>query len=150
VRRPSPRIAPVPEDVAGLFYSYSSTTGDPRGVELSHGNVLSNVLALQSVVPLGENHRALSCLPCAHAFGHTAELHAAIAAGGSLAVADNADRITEDLAEVRPTVLLASPEVLARVHASFETLIGAAPAPMRWLVRRGLAAGKKRAGGGRL
>jgi long-chain acyl-CoA synthetase len=148
-RRPASRLYPGPEDVACLLYT-AGATDEPKGVVLSHGNVLSNVLALQSVVPLGEDHRTLSCLPWAQAFGHTAELHAAIAAGASLAIADRPDRITDDLAEVQPTVLLASPSVLARVRAAFEALIAAEPAPLRWLARRGLAAAKKRSEGGRL
>src|SRR5262249_60004248 len=119
---------PGPEDVACLLYT-SRAAGEPKGVVLSHGNVLSNVLALQSVVPLGEDHRTLSCLPWARAFGHTVELHAAIAAGASLAIADSAERIAEDLADVRPTVLLASPAVLERVYASFPAALAAGPAP---------------------
>lgn len=148
-RRPSPRLPPAPEDVAGLFYA-SSEGGDPKGVVLSHGNVLSNVLALQSVVPLGEADRALSCLPWAEAFGHTVELHSVIAAGASLAIADDPARIARDLAEVKPTMLLASPEVLRRVHDSIAAWLAAAPAPWRWLANHGLAAASKRASGGRL
>jgi long-chain acyl-CoA synthetase len=148
-RRPVSRLYPGPEDVACLLYT-PSAAGEPKGVVLSHGNVLSNVLALQSVVPLGEDHRTLSCLPWARAFGHTAELHAAIAAGASLAIADSADRIADDLADVRPTVLLASPAVLERVHASFEAVIAAEPAPLQWLARRGVDAGKRRSRGERL
>jgi long-chain acyl-CoA synthetase len=147
--QPVPALHPAPDDVACLLYT-SGTTGDPKGVMLSHANILSNVDAIQQVNPIGAEHRTLSFLPWAHAFGHTCELHAAIAAGATLAIAESVDKLADNFAEVRPTVLVAVPRVFQRVHAGFEKLVADKPAPVRWLVRRGLAAARRRGAGQRL
>ena len=147
--RPAPAVRPRSGDIACLLYT-SGTTGDPKGVLLSHGNILSNVLAILEVIPLGQQHLTLSFLPWAHAFGHTCELHTALAAGATLAIAESIDKVADNLVEVRPTVLVAVPRVFQRVFLGFQNLMAAKPAPLRWLVRGALAAARRRAAGQRL
>ena len=144
--RPAPALHPRPADVACLLYT-SGTTADPKGVLLSHGNILSNVLAVLEVIPLGMQHLTLSFLPWAHAFGHTCELHTALAAGATLAIAESIDKVADNLIEVRPTVLVAVPRVFQRVFVGFQKLMASRPAPLRWLVRGALAAARRRAAG---
>ncbi len=127
----------------------SGTTGDPRGVALTHGNLVSNVTAILSQVPVSERHRTLAFLPWAHAFGQTLELHGVIAAGASIAIAESVDKIVANLAEVRPTVLVAVPRVFLRVYAGVTSLLAAKPRPIRWLAKRGLALAKRRSAAGR-
>jgi long-chain acyl-CoA synthetase len=145
-RAPAAPRHPRASDTAALLYT-SGTTGEPKGVVLSHGNILSNVNALHSLVPLGEDHRSLSFLPWAHAFGYTVELILIIRAGASSAIAEGVDKIPENLVEVRPTVLVAVPRVFMRVYAGVQKLIAARPAPIRWLFRRGIEAATARAAG---
>jgi len=145
-RAPSPPLSPATDDVACLLYT-SGTTGDPKGVVLSHGNITSNVLAGLAVNPIDPQQRTLAFLPWAHAFGHTCELHLGIAAGATLAIAENVDKVAENLAEVKPTILVAVPRVFQRVHAGFEQAMAEQPAPVRWLVRRALAAARRLSAG---
>jgi long-chain acyl-CoA synthetase len=145
-RKPVPALRPSADDVACLLYT-SGTTGDPKGVVLTHGNIASNVLAGQSINPVREHQRTLSFLPWAHAFGHTCELHLGIAAGATIAIAESVDTVADNLGEVQPTVLVAVPRVFQRVHAGFEKIVASKPAPVRWLVRRALAAARRRSAG---
>jgi long-chain acyl-CoA synthetase len=131
----------TPADTAALLYT-SGTTGEPKGVVLSHGNILSNVLTMREVMTATEErpeeHRSLAFLPWAHAFGHTSELHGAIGAGSSLAIAEGVDKLIDNLQEIRPTVLVAVPKVFSRIYSGTLLQIERAPALVRWLFRRGL------------
>ena len=140
---------PTPDDVAALLYT-SGTTAVPKGVILTHGNIVSNVSAVLGIVPVASRHRTLSFLPWAHAFGHTVELHAVVAAGASMAIAESVDKIANNLAEVRPTVLVAVPRVFLRVHASVNALLATKSRPIRWLARRGLELARRASRGQRL
>jgi long-chain acyl-CoA synthetase len=134
---PVPALQPAPSDTACLMYT-SGTTGDPKGVELSHDNVVSNVLGLRAVIPLERHHRTLSFLPWAHALGHTVELHMLIACGASTGIAESVEQLVANFTEVRPTVLVAVPRVFQKIYAGVEKLMAGKPAPLRWLYRSGL------------
>lgn len=146
-RRPRVRVRPAPDDAAALLYT-SGTTGEPKGVMLSHRNVLSNVLALQTIIEATierpEEHRSLSFLPWAHAFGHTVELHVMIAGGACIAIAEAVDKLVDDIREVRPTVLVAVPMVFVRIHAGVGRLMAAKPRFVRWLFATGLRLSKRK------
>ena len=143
---PVPLVRPAADDVAAILYT-SGTTGEPKGVVLTHGNVVSNITAVFSLVPVPERHRTLSFLPWAHAFGYTLELHGVMAAGASMAIAESVDKIVDNLAEVQPTVLVAVPRVFLRVYAGVNKLLAAKPRPIRWLAERGLALSRRRSAG---
>ena len=148
-KNPVPLVRPAADDVAAILYT-SGTTGEPKGVVLTHGNVVSNITAVFSLVPIPERHRTLSFLPWAHAFGYTLELHGVMAAGASMAIAESVDKIVDNLAEVRPTVLVAVPRVFLRVYAGVNKLLAAKPRPIRWLAERGLALSRRRSARGAL
>jgi long-chain acyl-CoA synthetase len=142
---PAPEERPEAGDMASLLYT-SGTTGNPKGVVLSHGNVVSNVLAVQTNLPIADGDRSLSFLPWAHSFGHTCELHILVSIGASTGICDSNDKIVAYLAEVKPTVLFAVPRIFNRIFAGVEKQMESKPAPIRGLFRSGLRiAAKKRA-----
>src|SRR5690606_31465162 len=99
-----PNEQPQPDDLAGLIYT-SGTTGNPKGVRLSHANLASNVSAMHEVFPMSPEDRSLSFLPWAHSFGQTVELHGLFSMGASMGIAESVDKIIDNLAEVKPTLL---------------------------------------------
>jgi long-chain acyl-CoA synthetase len=148
-RQPVPAVHPAATETACLLYT-SGTTGEPKGVVLTHGNIVSNVRGLLSVMPLSEEYRTLSFLPWAHAFGHTVELHLLIAAGGSMGIAESVDKIVDNFIDVRPMALVAVPRVFMRVYGGVHKMIATKPRFVRWLFRRGLELARKKREGGTL
>jgi len=112
---PVPAADPAAEDLCGFIYT-SGTTGDPKGVRLSHGNITSNVNAMQDFFPLETVDRSLSFLPWAHSFGQTVELHMGMSFGIAMAICDDVDKLVDYLGEVRPTLLISVPRIFNRVY----------------------------------
>lgn len=106
---------PEPKDICGFIYT-SGTTGNPKGVLLSHGNIMSNVNAVPNVLDIGSSDVSLSFLPWAHSFGQIAELHVLFSLGASLGIAEDVTTIIDNLAEVRPTLLFSVPRIFNRIY----------------------------------
>jgi len=122
-KNPVASVKPDHSDIATLIYT-SGTTGDPKGVLLSHGNFTTNVLACSRAFPhIDENVRTLSILPWAHSFGQTGELYFGVYVGGSTGIMESVDTIVEDMAKVRPTVLIAVPRVFNKVYARIHNMM---------------------------
>jgi long-chain acyl-CoA synthetase len=138
-------VYPDPEAVAGLIYT-SGTTGRPKGVMLTHHNLASNVAASIGAFPVTAEDRSLSFLPWAHAYGQVVELHIIVAAGASTAFNDDIARLTADLAEVKPTILVSVPRIFNKIHTGVRAQIAAKPRVIRALFHRGveLAARRRR------
>jgi long-chain acyl-CoA synthetase len=113
------RLAPVrSEDMATLIYT-SGTTGEPKGVMLSHRNVLSNVRGGHQLVDALDlpERRMLSFLPLAHSLERTAGFYVAIEFGFTLAFAESLAKMPENLREVQPTVLISVPRIYEKFYA---------------------------------
>ena len=102
-------------DVATVLYT-SGTTGEPKGVQLTHGNLLSNCAAILRHVALGPDDLTLSFLPLSHSFERTAGHYALLAAGGAIAYASSIDAVAQEVREVKPTLLLGVPRFYEKVH----------------------------------
>ena len=126
-------VRPTPDDVAALLYT-SGTTGVPKGVVLSHGNLASNVSGSTEIFPIKPTDRSLSFLPWAHAFGQTADLHVLFACGASIAICEGVDKILDDLAEVRPTIIACVPTIFSRVYTAVQQQLAHRPKPVQKLV----------------
>ncbi|MBX3199729.1 MAG: long-chain fatty acid--CoA ligase [Labilithrix sp.] len=139
-------ITPATEDVAGLIYT-SGTTGNPKGVILSHGNIASNVSAIHACFPMSSMDRSLSFLPWAHSFGQTVELHGLFSMGASLAIAESVEKILENLAETKPTLLFSVPRIFNKIYAAVQKQIATKPGVVQSMVKTSLATrGKQRKG----
>lgn len=129
-----------PEDLATIVYT-SGTTGRPKGVMLSHRNVLSDVAAALRVVDCYQEDVFLSFLPFSHTLERTAGYYLPMMAGAAVAFARSINQLGEDLQVVRPTVLIAVPRVFERVYARLQDQVKGRPAPVRLLFQLAIAAG---------
>jgi long-chain acyl-CoA synthetase len=150
---------PDPDDVAAIIYT-SGTTGSPKGVMLTHGNLMSNVLSTLDMVAVGEDDRLLSILPLAHTYECTIGFLIPFRAGASITYLSGPPVISSllpALAEVKPTMMLSVPLIMEKIYRSrVAPVVAKLPGvlrrmrPVRVLVHR-VAAGKvKRLFGGAL
>ena len=136
---------PEPSHLAGLVYT-SGTTGMPKGVMLSHGNITSNAVTGREIFPLSPDDLLLSFLPWAHSYGQL-ELHWALIQGTSLALNDDIKKLVDNLAEVKPTILVAVPRIFHRLYEAVRTELAGRPQLVRKLFDDGIrSATRKRRG----
>lgn len=105
-----------PDDLATLLYT-SGTTGDPKGVMLTHDNIYSNVAAAKTLVEFTGHDTALSFLPLSHIFERMAGYYLMWATGTSIAYAEAIETVAANLIEVRPTLIAANPRLYEKVYA---------------------------------
>lgn len=104
-----------PEDTVTLIYT-SGTTGLPKGVMLSHENILSNALAVADIFPpIEKRWRSLSFLPICHIFERTS-IYFYLLSGISVHYAQSIDTISQDLQEVKPQMFTTVPRLLEKVY----------------------------------
>jgi long-chain acyl-CoA synthetase len=112
--------------LATIVYT-SGTTGRPKGVMLSHRNILSNVAAALEVVGLHPDDLLISVLPLSHMFERTCGYYVPLKAGVPVAYARSITQLAEDLAFLKPTVMVAVPRVFQRFLSRVEQALAASP-----------------------
>jgi long-chain acyl-CoA synthetase len=134
-----------PDDVAVLIYT-SGTTGMPKGVELTHGNLCSNIQGMWEVVKPEDMPDALSLafLPWAHSIGLNCELFNMMSRGARVALAQDISTIASDIKEVQPNILFAVPTLYKKVYDKIQDKINASGKWSRWLVDTAVAVAEKR------
>ena len=130
-----------PEDVATIIYT-SGTTGEPKGVMLSHANLVANLRGAAPSLDLSQDDVALSFLPLSHAFERMVA-YIYLFSGVSIVFAESFDTVARDLLKVRPTVLTGVPRVYEKLNARIvevgQSTPGAKGKIFAWAVRAGVA-----------
>ena len=110
------REAILPSDISCLIYT-SGTTGTPKGVMLTHHNLVENTRVSLIQIPIIEKSDLfLSFLPLSHVFERTATYHVCLYTGAQIAFAQSLDLLAKNMAEVRPTIMNCVPRLLERIH----------------------------------
>ena len=105
-----------PDDCATIIFT-SGTTGSPKGVMLSHTNILSDAKACLEAQPVSTDDIFLSFLPLSHSFERTAGQFLMLVAGANTAYAESIRAIADNIREVRPTIILGVPRFYEKLHA---------------------------------
>jgi len=92
----------APEDLATILYT-SGTTGEPKGVMLSHGNLVSNAVTTCQAYGGSPDNRRLGILPLSHIYARTCDLYTWIAMGSQFALSEDWDSVLKNCAQIRPT-----------------------------------------------
>ncbi|MGQ9659812.1 MAG: AMP-dependent synthetase/ligase [Thermochromatium sp.] len=129
-----------PHDLATIVYT-SGTTGRPKGVMLSHHNILSNVHAVLRLIDVYGEDVFLSFLPLSHMLERTGGYYLPMMAGSTTAYARSVAQLAEDLQTIRPTVIIAVPRVFERLYRRILDQLRTRPAPVRWLFHLAVATG---------
>ena len=104
-----------PDDAATIIYT-SGTTGEPKGAMLSHGNITSNVVAVQAVIPFRSDDVSLSFLPLSHILERMFD-YLMFHVGVSIAYVESIDTIIQNIAEIRPTIVVSVPRIYEKIYA---------------------------------
>lgn len=107
-----------PESLATIIYT-SGTTGNPKGVMLSHNNIVSNIKAVLPVLPLKETMRVLSFLPLCHIFERVV-VYVYMVKGVSVYYAESMETIADNLKEVKPNFFTSVPRLLEKVYIKLQ------------------------------
>lgn len=113
---PAAEAGPQPGDLAAIVYT-SGTTGRPKGVMLTHRNVVANVHQSLDRFGMGTGDVLLSFLPLSHTLERTAGYYVPMAGGAAVAFARSVAQLQEDLRTVKPTALVSVPRIYERIHA---------------------------------
>ena len=111
---------PEPTDLAGLVYT-SGTTGKPKGVMLTHRNILSNINGVLNSICPDINEVWLSFLPLSHTFERLASYYLALGFGNLVAFNRNIGLLQDDLRVIRPTIMMSVPRVYEKIKPCLKT-----------------------------
>lgn len=103
------------DDIATLIYT-SGTTGEPKGVMLTHSNLISNVLDAGAEFNFSQRDKPLSVLPLSHVFERSG-MYVYILHGMAVHYAESIDKVADNLREVAPTLFVGVPRIFEKVYA---------------------------------
>ncbi|MBN1301344.1 MAG: long-chain fatty acid--CoA ligase [Melioribacteraceae bacterium] len=103
-------------DLCTIIYT-SGTTGEPKGVMLTHKNIVSNMMAAHESFDFGVDDVFLSFLPLCHIFERMAGYYTALSGGCTIAYAESIEKIAQNMTEIKPTIITAVPRLFERMHS---------------------------------
>ncbi len=143
-RAPAFEVAPLEDGALATICYTSGTVGRPKGVMLTHGNILANLAACERLRLARSDDVFLSLLPLSHMFERTGGYYLPLSIGAKVAYARSVSQLVEDLASERPTVMFAVPRVFEKFAARVNEALAKSPAK-KWLFELVVAAGGRAA-----
>lgn len=130
------------EETATLIYT-SGTTGNPKGVMLTHNNLVANVKQFVEHHPFPKVATCVSLLPLSHALERTVGYNTVTHEGGTIAYTKDAGTLLADLKDIRPTLAVYVPRVLEKIYEGVMSQLGNAPESKKKLFNASMSVGKK-------
>jgi len=137
---PIESVKPDSDAPFGMIYT-SGTTGHPKGVVLSHKNMLRTMERGTKALEVGPGDRSVAFLPWAHIFGQVAEVHGLVYTGASAGLIEDVTTLVDELSIVRPTLFFAVPRVYNRIYDRLNAQLKEKPAIYK-LFQKGLRLAK--------
>jgi len=131
-----------PDDLLTIIYT-SGTTGNPKGVCLTHKNILANIKQCLLSFHADENDRFLSFLPLAHTYERTAGYYVPFACGAQIYYAQSLETLQVQMAETKPTIILTVPLLFTRIQSRISKNINSLKGIKRIIAKRALSVGMK-------
>ncbi len=119
---PGQECTPVDKNSPCSIIYTSGTTGNPKGVVLSHWNFISNVQAIQELMPILPTDKTLSFLPLSHVLERMAGYYTILNAGAGIAFAERMDTVPVDIVEVKPTIIISVPRLYEKIYGKTNAL----------------------------
>jgi long-subunit acyl-CoA synthetase (AMP-forming) len=132
-----------PDDVVTLIYT-SGTTGPPKGVQLSHRNIMVAAKGIEEMIPLPPGGRLISWLPAAHIAERMAHHYLPVIYAGSITTCPNPREVVSYLPQVRPTWFFAVPRIWEKLKAGLEAMQASQPEEQRKPIEDALQAATER------
>ncbi|RPI17000.1 MAG: long-chain fatty acid--CoA ligase [Ignavibacteriae bacterium] len=130
-------------DILTIIYT-SGTMGNPKGVSLTHKNILTNIESAKKAFPmLSEKDKFLSFLPLAHSYERTAGYYLALSLGAEIYYAQNIDTLQTQFLEVKPTIIIAVPLLYSRIYSRLMKSVQAMPKRKQVLVKAAFKIARK-------
>ena len=133
----------APDDVLTLIYT-SGTTGHPKGVQLTHHNIMFTARAIEEIIELQAGSRVVSWLPSAHIAERNAHHYIPVIYGGSITTVPNPREVLSHLPQVRPNWFFAVPRIWEKLKAGLEAMQAGQPEEQRKPVQDAIAASIER------
>lgn len=128
-------------DLCTIIYT-SGTTGEPKGVMLTHKNILSNVKSACEVVHVTDKDTFLSFLPLSHIFERMAGYYLALACGSTVAFAEGIEKIASNMGEIKPTVMTGVPRLFERMYNKIRRNVENSPEKKQKIFNWGIGIGQ--------
>ncbi|MEO8008659.1 MAG: long-chain fatty acid--CoA ligase [Betaproteobacteria bacterium] len=126
--------------LASIIYT-SGTTGKPKGVMLSHWNMLGNCFGTLQCLAIYPDDLLLSFLPLSHTLERTCGYYGIVMCGAQTAFARSVQQLAEDLQSIRPTLLISVPRIYERVYGAIKQKLAEGPAARKKLFEAAVAVG---------
>ncbi len=121
----------------------SGTTGEPKGVMLTHKNIVSNIKAAHEIFHIDENDIFLSFLPLCHIFERMAGYYTAFSCGGTIAYAESIEKVANNMAEIKPTIMTAVPRLFERMYSRIKRNVESQPEKKQKIFNWAIEIGKE-------
>jgi long-chain acyl-CoA synthetase len=131
------------DDLVTLIYT-SGTTGPPKGVQLTHRNIMSTAETVEKVIPFDAGGRVISWLPAAHIAERMAHHYIPLVYAGTVTCCPNPREVLSYLPQVHPTWFFAVPRIWEKLKAGLETMQAAQPEEQRRPIEQALRASLER------